>query len=81
MRETYRISWKEIYWKVWSYLHIFKCTVCSEYYPVAEMGNCSFHDKKPQAKMSLTSGFGKVFEYPCCGLELTFQEVMEGRKN
>ena len=25
VRETYRISWKEIYWKVWSYLYVIKC--------------------------------------------------------
>ena len=23
IRETYRISWKEIFWKVWSYLYLF----------------------------------------------------------
>lgn len=28
VRETYRISWKEIYWKVWSYLHCFNCERC-----------------------------------------------------
>lgn len=28
IRETYRISWKEIYWKVWSYLYLFKCRNC-----------------------------------------------------
>jgi hypothetical protein len=24
VRETYRISWREIYWKVWSYLYLLK---------------------------------------------------------
>ncbi len=28
VRETYRISWKEIYWKVWAYLHVFNCSSC-----------------------------------------------------
>ena len=28
VRETYRISWKEIYWKVWSYLNLIRCERC-----------------------------------------------------
>ena len=28
VRETYRISWKEIYWKVWSYLYLVRCDRC-----------------------------------------------------
>lgn len=28
VRETYRISWKEIYWKVWAYLTVFSCSQC-----------------------------------------------------
>lgn len=28
VRETYRISWKEIYWKVWAYLKLLKCGNC-----------------------------------------------------
>ena len=30
VRETYRISWREIYWKVWSYLYVFRCDSCRE---------------------------------------------------
>ena len=32
VRETYRISWKEIYWKVWSHLNYFKCSKCDDFY-------------------------------------------------
>ena len=32
VRETYRISWKEIYWKVWSHLNYFKCSRCDDCY-------------------------------------------------
>ena len=77
VRETYRISWKEIYWKVWSYLYIFKCERCSEYFPIAEMGNCSFHSEKPIAKYSVNSS-GKVFEFPCCKLEMNVQGMIDG---
>merc|ERR1711957_1123925 len=58
VRETYRISWKEIYWKLWSYLHIFKCDRCSLFYHVAELGNCHMHNKEPKVKMSLHGPHG-----------------------
>lgn len=32
VRETYRISWKEIYWKVWSHLNYFRCSKCDVFY-------------------------------------------------
>ena len=51
VRETYRISWKEIYWKVWSYLYIFSCSGCGEYFHISEMGNCRYHSGKPLLKM------------------------------
>lgn len=53
VRETFRISWKEIYWKVWSYLNLIKCDRCQEYYPVAEMGNCRFHPEPPKLKLEV----------------------------
>ena len=30
IRETYRISWKEIYWKVWAHLYLLQCRKCGE---------------------------------------------------
>lgn len=52
IRETYRISWKEIYWKVWSYLYLFKCDHCQEFFPLAELGNCKHHSVQPKAEIS-----------------------------
>jgi hypothetical protein len=66
VRETYRISWKEIYWKVWSYLNVFKCSKCSEYYQVNEMGNCKYHPSKLRTKTSIKSPSGYIYEYECC---------------
>lgn len=66
IRETYRISWKEIYWKVWSHLHIFKCNRCLEFYPLSEMGNCRFHSSKPKKETSLLNE-GASYKYECCG--------------
>ena len=54
VRETYRISWKEIYWKVWSYLHLMKCEFSNEYYPIAEMGQSRYHKQAAKIKMSAT---------------------------
>ena len=28
IRSKYKISWREIYWKVWSFLNVFKCESC-----------------------------------------------------
>lgn len=66
VRETYRISWKEIYWKVWSHLHLMRCGRCMEYYPISEMGNCRFHPASPKVKMNLNGPYGSTYEYTCC---------------
>jgi hypothetical protein len=66
VRETYRISWKEIYWKVWSFLYIFKCNCCMEYFNVSEMGNCKYHTSKAKVSSSTSSFEKQKFEYSCC---------------
>lgn len=65
VRETYRISWKEIYWKVWSFLYIFKCGTCMEYYNISELGNCKYHTADLKQSSDSLSGKSK-FEYACC---------------
>ena len=78
VRETYRISWKEIYWKVWSYLYLIRCDRCQDFYPVAEMGNCRFHKQAPRAKVGLgTSG---TYEYRCCDESVDIYLVLNGGK-
>lgn len=69
VRETYRISWREIYWKVWSYLYIFKCDRCNVFYHISEMGNCHVHKQKPKVKMSLNGPLGSNYQYACCERE------------
>mmetsp|Transcript_61775 Transcript_61775/g.85101 ORF Transcript_61775/g.85101 Transcript_61775/m.85101 type:complete len:188 (-) Transcript_61775:1906-2469(-) len=80
VRETYRISWKEIYWKVWSYLYMFKCDRCQDFYPVAEMGNCRYHTAAPKVKMNLHGPFGSSYEFSCCKQQLDIYEVLNGHK-
>lgn len=80
VRETYRISWKEIYWKVWSYLHLIKCDRCQEFYPIAEMGVCKQHKASPKVKMNLLGPFGSSYEYPCCSQQADVYQVLNGAK-
>ena len=80
VRETYRISWKEIYWKVWSYLHLIKCDRCHEYYPIAEMGYCRYHSVAPKVKMNLHGPFGSTYEYSCCNNQVDVYQVLNGTK-
>lgn len=76
VRETYRISWREIYWKVWSYLYIFKCERCTNFYHISEMGNCHVHTKPPKVKMSLSGPLGSNYQYSCCEKEFNVTAIL-----
>lgn len=80
VRETYRISWKEIYWKVWSYLHLLRCDRCQEFYPIAEMGFCKFHESSPKVKIGAAGPFGSTYEYSCCNEQVDVYQVLNGVK-
>lgn len=30
VKERYRVSWRELYWKTWSFNYSLKCVKCSE---------------------------------------------------
>ena len=76
VRETYRISWREIYWKVWSYHYMFKCERCTNFYHIAEMGNCHVHTKPPKVKMSLNGPLGSNYQYSCCEKEFNVTAIL-----
>ena len=76
VREQYRISWREIYWKVWSYLYVFKCERCDQFYHISEMGNCHVHKKKPKVKMSLSGPLGSNYQYGCCDQEVSVMSIL-----
>ena len=76
VRETYRISWREIYWKVWSYLQVFKCERCNEYYHISELGNCHVHKQAPKVKMSLHGPLGSLYNYQCCSKEVSVTSIL-----
>ena len=76
VRETYRISWREIYWKVWSYLYVFKCGRCDQFFHITEMGNCNVHAQAAKAKPSLTGPLGSTYQFGCCKKEIGVVAVL-----
>ena len=41
LKKKYRISWRAVYWKVWSYIHLFKCERCTSYFHIHDIGQCA----------------------------------------
>ena len=80
IRETYRISWKEIYWKVWSYLYIMKCNICQDFFHISEMGSCRSHAGKAKVKYSFYGSQQISYEYDCCKQSYDIQSFLGGRK-
>jgi len=76
VRETYRISWREIYWKVWSYLYVFKCDRCDMFFHVSELGNCKMHKQPAKVKMSRTGPLGSNYAYSCCEKEVNVMTII-----
>lgn len=56
VRETYRISWREIFWKVWGYVNGFKCKVCDNFFLMAHHDHCTYHPMKPLYDKSPNEG-------------------------
>lgn len=40
IRETYRIAWRDIYWKCWAHKHLFSCNRCGSTYHAHELLSC-----------------------------------------
>jgi len=55
------LSWKEIYWKMWSRLTVFNCSVCDSNFVGSDILHCSYHPHKPKFNSGVNSGV-----YPCC---------------
>jgi hypothetical protein len=50
------ISWKDMYWKIWSRLLTYECSECEKMFVGAEIGHCSYHPQK--AKFNFGSNMG-----------------------
>ena len=77
VRETYRISWKEIFWKVWAQLKILECTECEKYFTLSEYGNCMYHTEKPKSKQSIIDVAESRYEFSCCGKAVKMIDIVK----
>eukprot|EP01063_Lacrimia_lanifica_P016387 TRINITY_DN22962_c0_g1_i1.p1 TRINITY_DN22962_c0_g1~~TRINITY_DN22962_c0_g1_i1.p1 ORF type:complete len:735 (+),score=238.76 TRINITY_DN22962_c0_g1_i1:84-2288(+) len=60
-----RLSWKEIYWRLWSLINDDVCMVCSRHFTIAEIAHCSYHEYLPRFEANSAVGV-----FPCCGVEV-----------
>ena len=64
VKERYRISWKEMFWKVSAFSYYTKCNECEETFVLPKAYCCSYHDSHP------TTAYGGNNQlYVCCGLK------------
>ena len=63
VKEKYRISWKEMYWKVASFNYSAQCRRCGMAFLIPKAYHCKFHTEKPMV------GLGDVCKYKCCGMQ------------
>ncbi len=62
LRSKAKLSWRDIYWRIWGASHTVYCKVCEERVIVSDLNNCSFHLKAPVIENGMNEGY-----YPCCG--------------
>eukprot|EP01059_Diplonema_ambulator_P025536 TRINITY_DN42600_c0_g1_i1.p1 TRINITY_DN42600_c0_g1~~TRINITY_DN42600_c0_g1_i1.p1 ORF type:complete len:640 (+),score=101.66 TRINITY_DN42600_c0_g1_i1:74-1993(+) len=60
-----RLSWKDIFWRVWALIHNDVCKVCGRHFSIAEIGHCSYHLSLPAFEVG-----SHVGAFPCCGTEV-----------
>ena len=74
IRETYRISWREIYWKLWSQLYVLQCNKCQVWYHISELGNCACHlyDRKTRTSEKEPANW----KYECCGMKYKVTDLI-----
>ena len=58
---TKNLSFREIYWKIWTYTLTLRCGICDKYFNGAQIAHCNYHPQKPK----FISGSNKGI-YPCC---------------
>ena len=40
LKNKVKLTWREIYWKVWAYKYLFKCSECDSYYHAGDLYKC-----------------------------------------
>lgn len=61
--EQLRLSWREIYWRMWGRLNTLWCGTCGCHFCAAELGQCLYHTAKPEWYEAPRAHAGV---YPCC---------------
>ncbi len=56
------VSWRDIYWDIWSVVHVLYCGHCMRYFPAQELAMCCYHPEPPIFLAGKSVG-----RYPCCG--------------
>ena len=51
-----KMSWRDIYWKIWSYTIEFKCEKCEQYFRGSHIFHCAYHPQKPIFQHSSNRG-------------------------
>ena len=59
------MPWEEVYWTMWAATHIFRCTVCDEWFGAADMENCRHHP----GPRTFDDDHALRGTYACCGAE------------
>lgn len=72
-----RLGWREIFWRLFASLHVFRCARCGQGFVATEWAQCPTHASNP-VWMRDDDNMGT---YPCCGAPATrFErgEVLSG---
>ncbi len=56
------VSWRHVYFGIWSVLHILYCHRCLRHFPACDLAKCSFHPEEAIYQAGKAAG-----RYPCCG--------------
>ena len=56
-----KLSWSEIYWRVWGLMATMDCSVCGLTFAASELGHCSYCPNAPIFRAGQNVGV-----YPCC---------------
>ncbi|KAJ9459909.1 hypothetical protein DIPPA_22715 [Diplonema papillatum] len=60
-----RLSWKDVYYRLWALITDDACKTCGHRFTVSELAHCSYHQALPRFGADSSVGV-----YPCCGAEV-----------
>ena len=63
LRQRERLTWREVYWRLWGHLHALYCDICEQPFTVTHYGHCTYHPLEPIYPKAQQPNEGV---YPCC---------------